>query len=647
MLSNKERFDILSKHISKGRKNRLIESFLDKSGRATIKFKTNGDKKKLITMLESYSNVDVANVDDNTISINQEDFDSVVEFAESENIDVVDGSGVSSEELKTQDANDTIKTLAEELEIDEILESYDISSLDLKKGKVLEFYSLDDLGAIAKGIEKDVSDFFENGGEIIEVEIKNDEADTVNGIEVVVKSSGRVTLDDETIQKIKNNFENANLLESEVDKYELLTESHIKKIANSFNIKEAGKVVIALRERANGNKSKFQALPENIKSKIDSMVVLVESSQKLYDLEVAPRDGQIAQEVYHDGMWENAGITKSSTTSFESTNFDRMKEFEEELKMNGVEVLSNLVESESSRKFKVDQKIKVGNKTASVMFVNGDVVGYEMEDGETGVFVEGDKKSKKVKLLESDGDVPKLEYADVVLFNENGDVLLAKRSKNDIVEPEKYGFVGGKVELGEHPKDAAIRECYEESGIVPTNLKLICTIKNDDGTLSHYYYGETTNPKLKISDEHEELIFVEPSKIPSMSDIIFDNNDRYDKVVKLVESKGAKSDEEKLKSLADKINKKKLDIAEKKKDGKDVGKDELVLNKMEENQKYLSEYIKLKKEVENAEGDKKKSLIQKMKTLKDKHEKIIEDISKKISSVYSSATSHLGDDLLN
>lgn len=53
-----------------------------------------------------------------------------------------------------------------------------------------------------------------------------------------------------------------------------------------------------------------------------------------------------------------------------------------------------------------------------------------------------------------------LNYAGCVIYDENNNILLQKRTDCD-----KWGFLGGLVELGESIEEAAIREVKEESGL--------------------------------------------------------------------------------------------------------------------------------------------------------------------------------------
>ncbi|WDV08679.1 NUDIX hydrolase [Lysinibacillus irui] len=58
--------------------------------------------------------------------------------------------------------------------------------------------------------------------------------------------------------------------------------------------------------------------------------------------------------------------------------------------------------------------------------------------------------------------------ASVLIFNENIELLLQHRKDNAC-----WGLIGGSMELGETLEEVAIREMYEESGLIPTDLELL------------------------------------------------------------------------------------------------------------------------------------------------------------------------------
>jgi len=70
----------------------------------------------------------------------------------------------------------------------------------------------------------------------------------------------------------------------------------------------------------------------------------------------------------------------------------------------------------------------------------------------------------------------------VLLLDKDNKVLLLHRSPSNTM-PNHYGLVGGKVEFGEKPQDAAIREAQEEVGVI---------LKREDLEFVNVYYGTTT-----------------------------------------------------------------------------------------------------------------------------------------------------------
>ena len=55
--------------------------------------------------------------------------------------------------------------------------------------------------------------------------------------------------------------------------------------------------------------------------------------------------------------------------------------------------------------------------------------------------------------------------AGIFVENEVGEILAFRRQKN-VSDNNVYGFVGGKVDPGETPQQAAIREAFEEAGVI-------------------------------------------------------------------------------------------------------------------------------------------------------------------------------------
>ena len=127
-----------------------------------------------------------------------------------------------------------------------------------------------------------------------------------------------------------------------------------------------------------------------------------------------------------------------------------------------------------------------------------------VESGATGISIEGWLGHKMALSGEQ-------EYADVILIKD-GKALLLLRNSNDEFEPNKLGFPGGKIEVNETPKQGAIRELVEETGIELFDLQELETIENEDGTKSHYFVGKAkSNPIL--SEEHQAYEWVNADEI--------------------------------------------------------------------------------------------------------------------------------------
>lgn len=63
--------------------------------------------------------------------------------------------------------------------------------------------------------------------------------------------------------------------------------------------------------------------------------------------------------------------------------------------------------------------------------------------------------------------------ASIIFLRDDGKFLAAKRA----IEPQKgkYGLIGGFLQFGESPQDAARREAKEETGVDVTELEMITT----------------------------------------------------------------------------------------------------------------------------------------------------------------------------
>ena len=90
-----------------------------------------------------------------------------------------------------------------------------------------------------------------------------------------------------------------------------------------------------------------------------------------------------------------------------------------------------------------------------------------------------------------------LPVVGVVIVNSKNEILLQKRSMLKKSNPGKWGICGGKINLGETPIDAAVRETLEEVGIniERSKLKEIRKAANGKGYFTIFYIKQDLDIK--------------------------------------------------------------------------------------------------------------------------------------------------------
>ena len=115
------------------------------------------------------------------------------------------------------------------------------------------------------------------------------------------------------------------------------------------------------------------------------------------------------------------------------------------------------------------------------------------------------------------------EYSGVIVKS-NNKCLLCKRAPDRRVLPNMWSFPSGKIENGEEPIDAAVREFFEETDIkITTNdLSFISIIYGVSGKVHLYQlksdseiYPDQKN--AKDGNEHTECQYFKLTDLPEIS----------------------------------------------------------------------------------------------------------------------------------
>ncbi len=128
----------------------------------------------------------------------------------------------------------------------------------------------------------------------------------------------------------------------------------------------------------------------------------------------------------------------------------------------------------------------------------------------------------------------KQSYADAIIKNENGEILLLRRSITDSFHPDSWSLPGGKIEKDETPEQAVIREVKEETNLNVSSATLILKKKIDSGNI-YYFTCEVTNTPIETSiilvpEEHISIDFADRSKWSEMN-LILDLEDTLNEIV--------------------------------------------------------------------------------------------------------------------
>lgn len=128
----------------------------------------------------------------------------------------------------------------------------------------------------------------------------------------------------------------------------------------------------------------------------------------------------------------------------------------------------------------------------------------------------------------NDPDAPEansvVPSANVIVTQDNGDILLIRRTDND-----NYALPGGALDLGESISDTAVRETWEETGIRCEVTGIVGIYTNPQHVIEYTSNGEVRQEfsivftarlvggTPKTSNESSEVVWVPESKIQQLT----------------------------------------------------------------------------------------------------------------------------------
>lgn len=107
-----------------------------------------------------------------------------------------------------------------------------------------------------------------------------------------------------------------------------------------------------------------------------------------------------------------------------------------------------------------------------------------------------------------------MNSAHILIINENNEVLIVRRSMDDVWEPNKFAIPGGGIEPGESLIQGIQRETQEEVALT-LDPKKILYLADLSKRLNHCFFATNYfNGEVKLRDgEHTEFRWVNPKDL--------------------------------------------------------------------------------------------------------------------------------------
>ncbi len=114
-------------------------------------------------------------------------------------------------------------------------------------------------------------------------------------------------------------------------------------------------------------------------------------------------------------------------------------------------------------------------------------------------------------------------FSSIVLVDARGWVLLQERDEHPVIDPERWGFVGGAVEDGETHEAGAYRELAEETGLhLDGGLELhgVFSVWHEHSQSTDEFRLWVMRADLTDADivcgEGRQIVFVDPGQVSTL-----------------------------------------------------------------------------------------------------------------------------------
>jgi len=112
-----------------------------------------------------------------------------------------------------------------------------------------------------------------------------------------------------------------------------------------------------------------------------------------------------------------------------------------------------------------------------------------------------------------------LLVAKVIVRDPKGQILVIRRSITAPISPLEWDLPGGIVDSGEGPKETAIRETREETGLNLESVQLLDVTSETHSTHSVvvFYGAKISSQQIKLSHEHDQLQWVNETQLSELN----------------------------------------------------------------------------------------------------------------------------------